>query len=59
MISFGEKQCKDYLPVIHPNIRGLLDTDCITVGGKDVLADEVSNDNIALLPDKKTNAHEF
>jgi hypothetical protein len=47
------------LAVVNPDVGRLLDPDTIPVGGEDVLADNVANNDVRLLPDKQANAREF
>ena len=46
------------LAVVDPDVGGLLDTDGITVVSNDVLDSEITNDNVLLLVDVKTNVLE-
>lgn len=43
------------LAVVNPDVGRLLDSDTITVGRKNVLADDVANNDVCLLPDKQAN----
>lgn len=47
-----------FLPMIDPYIGGLLHADCISVGCKNILADDITYDNVRLLPHIKSNANE-
>lgn len=45
--------------MIDPNIGGCLNANAISVCRENILADDVANDNVSLLPDVKSNANEF
>jgi len=51
-------EIRGQLAVVDPDVGGLLDTDGITVGSNDVLDGEVTNDDVLLLVDVKTNVVE-
>lgn len=45
--------------MVDPYIGGLLDPESISIGGKDILADDIANNHILLLPDEKANSDEL
>jgi hypothetical protein len=47
------------LPMINPHVGALLDSNGIAVGCKNILTDNVSDDDICLLPNEKADTHEF
>jgi hypothetical protein len=45
--------------MVNPYVGGLLDPKSISIGGKDILADDIANNYIFLLPNKKVNSDEL
>lgn len=45
--------------MVDPDVGRSLDANAISVCREDVLADDVANDHISLLPDIKSNTDEF
>jgi hypothetical protein len=45
--------------MINPDVGGFLDANCVAVGRKDVLRDDISDDNVCLLPYEESNADEL
>ena len=50
---------KDWLPMINPNISGLLNSKSISIGSQDILANDVANNNVSLPPNIEANSDEL
>lgn len=59
IVVFIVGQVRVKLVVINPDVFRCLNSDPVTVRSERVLADEIADDYVALLPDEKTDAHEF
>jgi hypothetical protein len=46
-------------PVINPNVGRCLNSNAVSVCCENVLADNVANNHISLLPDEQPNTNEF
>lgn len=45
--------------MIDPNVGRFLDGQSVAIGSQNILADDVSDDDIGLLPDEESHTHEF
>ena len=50
---------ESYKPVVDPHVGRRLNANPVSVCREDVLADNIANDHIGLLPDKQPNSDEF
>lgn len=54
----GSNSAQD-LPVINPDVGRVLNPETIAIGSKHVLANDITHDNVALLPDEETNSDQL
>ena len=59
VLVIGLPRVERHQPVVHPNVGRCLNANAIPVCRKDILADDITNNNVGLLPDVKSDANKF